>query len=122
MTGLSVYFNIMASKNLQKSSAIQNNSITLLSVIIAIIVCNSLYFSTIKLQQFSLITKFTTTYISSNSRYINKALGPEYKEELLKNARIYTDEGLLEIKDDHLRLTEKGIYVSDMLMSGLMIV
>ena len=39
---LSVYFVIMASKNLQKSSAIQNNSITLLSVIIAIIVCKSL--------------------------------------------------------------------------------
>lgn len=40
--GLSIYFVIMASKNLQNSSAIQNNSITLLSVIIAIIVCNSL--------------------------------------------------------------------------------
>ena len=33
---LRVYFAIMESKNLQKSSAIQNNSITLLSVIIAI--------------------------------------------------------------------------------------
>ena len=40
--GLNVYFVIIASKILQKSSAIQNNSITLLSVIIAIIVCNSL--------------------------------------------------------------------------------
>lgn len=60
----------MASKNLQKSSAIQNNSVTLSSVIIAIIVCNSLYLSTIKLQQFSLITKFSSTYNSSNSRYV----------------------------------------------------
>lgn len=51
-------------KNLQKSSAIQNISITLSLVIIAIIVCNSLYFSTIKLQQFSLIAKFTDTYNS----------------------------------------------------------
>ena len=51
-----------------KSFALQNNSITLLSVIIAIIVCNSLLFSTIKIQQFSLITKFTNTYNSSNSR------------------------------------------------------
>ena len=42
VAGLSVYFVIMASKNLQNSSAIQNNSITLLSVIIAIIVCNPL--------------------------------------------------------------------------------
>ena len=53
-----------------KSSAIQNNSVTLSSVIIAIIVCKSLYFSTIKLQQFSLITKSSNTYISSNSRNI----------------------------------------------------
>ena len=36
-----VYFSIMASKNLQKSSAIQNNSVTLSSVIIAIIVCET---------------------------------------------------------------------------------
>ena len=56
-------------KKLAKSSAIQNNSINLSSVVIAIIVCISLYFSTIKLQQFSLITKFSCTYISSNSRY-----------------------------------------------------
>lgn len=69
MICLSVYFTIRTSKNLQKSSAIQNNSITLSSVIIAIIVCKSLYFSTIKLQQFSLITKSSNTYISSNSRY-----------------------------------------------------
>ena len=41
--GFSVYFAIIASKNLQKSSAIQNNSISFLSVIIAIIVRNSLY-------------------------------------------------------------------------------
>lgn len=45
MTGLSVYFDIIASKNLQKSSAIQNISITLFSVIIAIIVRIYLYFN-----------------------------------------------------------------------------
>lgn len=55
-----------------KSSAIQNNSITLHSIIIAIIVCNTLFFSTIKLQQFSIITKFTRIYNSSNSHYNNK--------------------------------------------------
>ena len=53
-----------------KSSAIQNNFITLPSVIIAIFVCNTLLFSTIKLQRFSLITKLTRIYNSSNSRYI----------------------------------------------------
>lgn len=60
----------MVSKNLQKSSAIQNNSVILSSVIIAIIVCKPLYLNTIKLQQFSLITKITDAYNSSNSRYI----------------------------------------------------
>ena len=64
-----VYFPIWASKTLQKSSAIQKISVTLSSVIIAIIVCKLLIFSTLKLQQFSLITKFSDTYISSNSRY-----------------------------------------------------
>ncbi len=41
-------------------------------MIIAIIICNTLFFSTIKLQQFSIITKFTRIYNSSNSRYNNK--------------------------------------------------
>ena len=41
-------------------------------MIIAIIVCNTLFFSTIKLQQFSIITKFTRIYNSSNSHYNNK--------------------------------------------------
>ena len=42
-----------------KSSAIQNNSVTLSSASIAMIDCKSLYFSTIKLQQFSITTKYT---------------------------------------------------------------
>lgn len=67
MICLSVYFTIRTSKNQQKSSAIQNNSITLSSVIVAIIVCKYLCFSTIKMQWFSLITKFTDVYNSSNS-------------------------------------------------------
>lgn len=67
MICLSVYFTIRTSKNLQKSSAIQNNSITLSSVIVAIIVCKYLCFSTIKMQWLSLITKFTDVYNSSNS-------------------------------------------------------
>ena len=69
-----------------------------------------------------IITTALRTYEGIDLTYIDKALGPEYKEELLKNARKYTGEGLLEIKNNHLSLTEKGIYVSDMLMSGLMIV
>ena len=68
--GFSAYFVVIASKNLQKSSAIQNISVTLASVIIAIFVCNSMYINTLKLQQISLITKSIDTYNSSNSRYL----------------------------------------------------
>ena len=49
---------------------LQQFSVTLSSVIIAIFVCNCLYFSSLKLQQISLITKFIDIYNSSNSRYI----------------------------------------------------
>ena len=69
--GFSVYFAVIASNNLQKSSAIQKISVILSSVIIAIFVYNYLYFNTLKLQQISLITKFIDTYNSSNSRYLN---------------------------------------------------
>ena len=69
--GFSVYFAVIASKNLQKSSAIQNISVILSSVIIAVFVCNYLYINTLKLQQISLITKFIDIYNSSNSRYLN---------------------------------------------------
>lgn len=71
--GISVYFASMASKKhaelkigVAKSSAIQNISVTLTSVIIAFFVCNSLYFITIKIQQISLITKFSRIYNLSN--------------------------------------------------------
>lgn len=53
----------MVSKNLQKSSAIQNSSVTLSSVSIAIIVCKILSFNTLKLQQFSLITNLQAIII-----------------------------------------------------------
>lgn len=68
LSGYNVFIAIFASKNLQKTFAIQNISIILSSVIIANFVCNSLFFSTIKLQQISLIAKFINTYNSSNSR------------------------------------------------------
>ena len=51
---------------------LQQFSVTLSSVIIAIFVCNSMYINTLKLQQISLITKSIDTYNSSNSRYLDK--------------------------------------------------
>ena len=68
--GFSVYFVIIASNNLQKSSAIQKISVVLSLVIIAIFVWNCLYINTLKSQQTPLITHFIDTYNSSNSRYI----------------------------------------------------
>lgn len=56
------------SKTLQKSSVIQKISVTLSSVIIAIIVCKLLIFNTLRLQQFFANHHFSGTYISSNSR------------------------------------------------------
>ena len=58
-------------------------SVILSSVIIAIIVCKLLIFSILKLQQFSLIIKFSDTYISSNSRYIEVRI-PSFIMPLVK--------------------------------------
>ena len=57
-------------------------------------------------------------------------LTKEYHDYLIKNARRYIDDGLLELKDvgdassqtSHLHLTRRGLFVSDMVMSDLMMV
>ena len=58
------------SKTLQKSSVIQKISVTLSSVIIAIIVCKLLIFNTLRLQQFFANHHFSGTYISSQRWYL----------------------------------------------------
>jgi len=58
------------------------------------------------------------------------ALSKKYKDYCIKNARRYLDDGLLELTTtDHdglschrLRLTRRGLFVSDMVMSDLMMV
>ena len=49
-------------------------------------------------------------------------LSKKHKDYCIKNARRYLDDGLLEIVDQHLRLTRSGLFVSDMVMSDLMMV
>ena len=49
-------------------------------------------------------------------------LSKKHKDYCIKNARRYLDDGLLEIVDQHLRLTRYGLFVSDMVMSDLMMV
>ena len=56
------------------------------------------------------------------------ALSEKYRNYCIKNARRYLDDGLLELTTplspvtSHLRLTRRGLFVSDMVMSNLMMV
>ena len=47
-------------------------------------------------------------------------LKPEYRNYALHSAKNDIDSGLLELAGNHLRLTRKGLFVSDMVMSNLM--
>lgn len=49
-------------------------------------------------------------------------LGKRYRNTLISAAGKHLDQGLLEIRHDRLRLTSEGIFISDMVMSDLMIV
>lgn len=49
-------------------------------------------------------------------------LGKRYRNTLISAAGKYLEQGLLEIRHDRLRLTSEGIFISDMVMSDLMIV
>lgn len=49
-----------------------------------------------------------------------QALSPKHRTYCLENAQRYLDDGLLELtQDNHLRLTRRGLFVSDMIMSNL---
>ncbi len=45
-----------------------------------------------------------------------------YRHYCLKEAQTFLNDGLLQLQDNHLVLTRKGLFVSDMVMSGLMYV
>lgn len=49
-------------------------------------------------------------------------LGVQYKNTLIACAKKHIDKGLLKISEGRLKLTDKGIFISDMIMSDLMIV
>ena len=49
-------------------------------------------------------------------------LGKEYSETLITSSKDFIDKGLLKLHDGHIRLTHKGIFISDTIMSELMIV
>jgi oxygen-independent coproporphyrinogen-3 oxidase len=49
-------------------------------------------------------------------------LSEQQRNYLLRSARRYVDDGLLQLTDTHIRLTRRGLFVSDMVMSDLMLV
>lgn len=69
-----------------------------------------------------IITTSLRTCEGIDLNYISNKLGEDYKNNILENADRYIKEGLVKISNDHLKLTKDGIYVSDAIMSSLMIV
>lgn len=69
-----------------------------------------------------IITTSLRTCEGIDLEYIASKLGGDYKNNILENSDFYIKKGLAEISNNHLKLTKKGIYVSDAIMSGLMIV
>lgn len=61
-----------------------------------------------------------TTALRTTEGIDLKILGPTDKAYLIENAHPYILRNLMEIKDGHLRITRKGIYISDTIMSDLM--
>lgn len=53
---------------------------------------------------------------------LETSLGKRYRNTLISAAGKHIEQGLLEIRHDRLRLTAEGIFISDMVMSDLMIV
>lgn len=69
-----------------------------------------------------IITTALRTSDGIDLKKVESMLGCEYSNHVVKNAARHIDEGLLELKDGRLKLTKKGIYISDMIMSDIMIV
>ena len=63
----------------------------------------------------------TTTLRTSEGLQLN-ILKPQYKDFLLQCAQNDISRGLLEITNNHLRITRKGLFVSDCVMSDLIYV
>ncbi len=52
--------------------------------------------------------------------YVAKTFGEEYRKYLLDNAQKYITDNLMEIIGDNIRISRKGLFVSDAIMSDLM--
>ncbi len=69
-----------------------------------------------------LITTALRTCEGIDLNMVETVYGKKYKDNILNSAKSHIEAGMLETKGDNLRLTRKGIYVSNTIMSDLMIV
>lgn len=69
-----------------------------------------------------IITTALRTSDGINLNALETRLGKRYRNTLISAAGKHIEQGLLEIRHDRLRLTAEGIFISDMVMSDLMIV
>lgn len=63
-----------------------------------------------------------TTTLRTREGIAIQRLKEPYKHHLLENARPYVEQELMAVVNDHLKLTRKGIFISDTIMSSLMYV
>ena len=69
-----------------------------------------------------IVTTALRTSDGINLNAMEQRLGTEYKDTVITASTKHIRNGLMEISDNHLRLTSKGIFISDSIMSDLMIV
>lgn len=69
-----------------------------------------------------IITTALRTSDGIDLNVLETRLGKRYRNTLISAAGKHLEQGLLEIRHDRLRLTAEGIFISDMVMSDLMIV
>ena len=69
-----------------------------------------------------IVTTALRTSDGINLNAMEQRLGTEYKDAVIAASTKHIRNGLMEISDNHLRLTSKGIFISDSIMSDFMIV
>ena len=87
-------------------------------MIIAIFVCNYLYFNTLKLQQISLITKFIDTYNSSNSRYLDDVVKEAKGNMRVIEQKLGLEFGFLNDNDVMIVLIKKEDFINPRFPTG----
>ncbi len=68
-----------------------------------------------------MITTALRTKEGMDLDFVEKRCGREYKEMLINSAKPHIDDGTMELQDNRLRITDKGIFISDSVMSDLII-